>query len=97
MSWFRAFSLLNPVNQRPRNSAGGRRRNPLRGMEPMEERVLLATITVTNTDASGPGSLAAAIALANDTVSNPGHDTIKFAAGCTVKSRSTASWRSPTT
>lgn len=44
-------------------------------VEPLEPRALLATIVVTTTADSGPGSLRRAILTANR---NPGHDTIDF-------------------
>ena len=53
-------------------------KRPLR-VEPLEERALLAVLTVTTDAPAGPGSLAEAVETANDQVTNPGLDTIKFA------------------
>jgi hypothetical protein len=61
----------------------GKRRRPRRfrlGLEPLEDRFLLSTFTVTNTNDSGAGSLRDAITrVDNDT--NAGIDTINFAIG----------------
>lgn len=47
--------------------------------EPLERRALLAVLMVTNTDSEGPGSLAEAVAVANNQETNPGLDIIRFA------------------
>ncbi len=75
----RSLGRSMAFNPYQRSQAGPTRR--LRGVEPLEERALLAVLTVMNTNPSGPDSLAAAITTANDPLSNPGHDTIQFAKG----------------
>ena len=65
----------HPATRRAR--AGRRRRPPVRlAVEPLGERVVPATYTVTNTDDYGAGSLRQAILDAN---ANSGPDTIAFA------------------
>src|SRR5688572_92516 len=49
-------------------------------VEALEDRCLLATFTVVNTDDAGPGSLREAITQAN---LDPAQDTIEFAPGVT--------------
>src|SRR4051812_9650606 len=57
--------------------AGNPARRPM--LESLEDRRLLATFTVSNGADNGPGSLRAAIAAANDELTNPGPDAIDFA------------------
>lgn len=79
----RLVSWLNGLTrQLSRHEVASRRRRQLRnvsalvaGAERLEERVLLSTYTVINTDDSGTGSLRQAILNAN---ANPGVDTIDF-------------------
>ena len=76
---------------RPRNDSGKRRKSSRsrRGASPrwahvprkeaLEARLMLSTISVVNTDDSGPGYLRAAIDVANSSVGVP--HVIEFAAG----------------
>ena len=48
-------------------------------LDALEERTLLSTFAVTNTDDSGPGSLRAAILASNADSSTPDPHTINFA------------------
>ncbi|WP_406698513.1 right-handed parallel beta-helix repeat-containing protein [Singulisphaera sp. Ch08] len=65
----------------PRRAAARRRGAGLvPGFEMLEERVVLSTFTVTNTNNDGAGSLRAAIDLAN---ADPAQDTIDFASSVT--------------
>ncbi len=68
-----------PSSRRRRNhAAGGRRSSFAPRLEGLEDRTLLTTISVLNTDDSGPGSLRQAIMDAN---AQEGADTIEFAEG----------------
>lgn len=72
-------------NRKPRNRGSrtrlARRWRRAAAVERLEERALLAAITVTNLAPSGAGSLAAAIETANDPSTHPGPDEIRFARG----------------
>jgi hypothetical protein len=72
-SWIRNFFAC-PVTHRIRKAP--HRFRP--ALEVLEERTLLSTFTVLNTNDSGPGSLRQAMLDAN---SNPGPDTIRFQIG----------------
>jgi hypothetical protein len=63
------------------------RKGPCRArlyLETLEDRFVPSTFTVLNGADDGDGSLRAAIAAANDETTNPGPDTINFAAGVTA-------------
>jgi hypothetical protein len=65
-----------------RSGRNQKRRAVRPGLEALEDRQLLATYTVLNTNDSGPDSLRSAIAKAN---ANPGLDTINFRIGAGVR------------
>lgn len=67
---------LRRVSSPPTNALS--RTNRALRVEPLEERALLAVLTVTSDAPAGPGSLAEAVELANDLDDFPGHDTIVF-------------------
>src|SRR5689334_14761365 len=76
-------SLRAWVSKRDRRSMnrpdkGGRPRFSRLCLEPLEDRQLLSTFLVTNTNDLGPGSLRQAILDAN---ANPGLDTVAFNVG----------------
>lgn len=73
--WFR--SLL----ARPASVHRDRKPRVLLSLESLEERAVPTIFTVNNGNDNGIGSLRAAIVAANDEFTNPGPDTINFAAG----------------
>src|SRR5262245_47617939 len=76
-SYFRSFSIRPSAwSSRLRGKGPRRSRQKFRpGLLPLETRALLSTLTVTNDNDSGPGSLRAALAAA------PSNATIIFAPG----------------
>jgi hypothetical protein len=78
-AWLKSGQHQSRGSQRPRRRkrALPRQRTVLR-LEALEDRAVPSTFTVLNLADSGPGSLRAAITVAN---SSPGADTINFAPG----------------
>src|SRR5262245_53140591 len=78
-TWLRALKRMAAPGARTRHHAhptGALRFVPR--LETLEDRALPSTFTVLNLEGSGPDSLRAAVAAAND---NPGADVIRFAGG----------------
>ena len=88
--------LLRAWRARPLAGRGPRRAQRGLELEPLEDRQLLATFTVLNTNDAGPGSLRQAILDANAT---PGLDAINFNIGAGVQTIHVAltSWVGRTT
>ena len=70
---------MAPAGAAPAKAGPARRASRRQlGLEVLEDRSMLLTFTVINTNDSGGGSLRQAILDANDTILSPGLDTIAF-------------------